>query len=263
MNPIQSAISEHKPVKIFAMYSGGDGSLASTHYAMNHGAHEVLHISTGIGVNEPGGLSVLEVVRETCRKYGWPLRIETPPDLDYRGMVLRFGFPGPGAHLYPYVWLKDRAIAKVVRETKRKVKDRVGLSTGVRNGDSARRMGYITPIVRKGARVWIAPLFNWNTIEMYEYIKENEIQRSPIAKLIGMSGECFCGAFAQPNEIEKIEKYFPALATQIHILENEAKEKGVPCKWGVRPPMRRNKNQVELPFLPMCVNCHGQSNGIW
>jgi 3'-phosphoadenosine 5'-phosphosulfate sulfotransferase (PAPS reductase)/FAD synthetase len=152
-------LEKHNPMRIFAMYSGGDGSLAATHFAMANGADEVLHISTGIGVDENAKLSVIEVVRETCRSHGWPLRVETPPDLTYEQMVLKHGFPGPGGHLYPYVWLKDRAIAKVVRETKTRWRDRVGFSTGVRNGDSARRMGFISPIVRDGARVWIAPSY--------------------------------------------------------------------------------------------------------
>lgn len=256
MTAIEKATEEYSPVKIYAMFSGGDGSLAATHYAMENGAHEVLHIDTGIGVNESLELSVQEFVRETCRTYNWPLQIETPPDLDYRKMVLKYGFPGPGAHLYPYSWLKERAIAKVIRETKRKWVDKVGLSTGVRNGDSARRMGFIHPVVKEDARIWIAPLFDWNKIQLYSYIKSQGIEQSPIAKLIGMSGECFCGAFAKPKEIVQIERHFPKLAMKIHALEVEAREVGVPCKWGVRPPKRRIREQMDIPFMPMCVNCH-------
>lgn len=258
MNPIEYAIAEYRPIRIFAMFSGGDGSLSATHYSMEHGAHEVFHIRTGVGVEERPGLDVEEFVRETCKAHGWPLIVKNPPDWDYRTMVLRKGFPGPGAHLYPYVWLKDRAIAQLMRETKKHRMDRVGFCTGVRNSDSARRMGYVAPVVKVKARIWIAPLFSQSTIEVYDYIKQHNLKRSPIAELIGMSGECFCGAFAKPGEIQKIERYFPKLAAQLHALEAEAKACGSYSIWGVRPP-KKSKGQQDIPFMPLCVNCHGQN----
>lgn len=251
------AVAEYKPCRVFAMYSGGNDSLVSTHFAMENGAHEVFHISTGIGVNEPNGLSVIEVVRETCKRYGWPLVVKTPPDLDYRAMVLRYGFPGPGAHLYPYSWLKERCIAALQRETKKRRSDRIALVTGVHNTESARRMGFVQPCVKVKARVWVAPLYYFNTLDFEAYRREYDLKPSPIAELIGMSGECFCGAFAKPNEIVKIQKNFPALAAQIQGLEKEAKERGVHCKWGTRPPKKKNRAQMEIPFMPLCVNCHG------
>lgn len=254
---LAQAVSEFKPIKIYAMLSGGDGSLSATHWAMEHGAHEVLHLDTTIGVKEGLGLDVQEYIRETCKAHGWPLRIETPPDLDYVAMVLKHGFPGPGAHLYPYVWLKDRAISKVVRETKKRRMDRVGLSNGVRNTDSARRMGYSQAVVKVDARVWIAPLFSWSKLDLYDYIKAQGLKRSPIAQLCGMSGECFCGAFAEPDELEiKIRPNFPKLAARIDALQILAESVGVHAKWGIRPPRKKDPRQEELPFMPMCVNCH-------
>ena len=259
MTPIEYAIAEYKPVKLFALFSGGDDSLASTDYAMEHGAHEVLHISTGIGVNERSGLSVPEFVMDTCESKGWPYRIETPPDLSYKEMVLWHGFPGPGAHCYPYSWLKERAIRKVVRETKKKWRDRVGLITGVRSSESARRMGYVSPVIKVGVQIWVAPFFDRDKIYVLEYLKCRKLERSPVVKLIGMSGECFCGAFAKPKELQrKIRPYFPKLAAHIDALQSEAEEKGVrDCIWGVRP--RRNRKNYDLPFMPLCVNCHGSA----
>jgi 3'-phosphoadenosine 5'-phosphosulfate sulfotransferase (PAPS reductase)/FAD synthetase len=244
--------------KTFACFSGGNDSLVSTHYAMtNNLAEEVLHVSTGIGVDENEHLSVREFVIKTCKKYNWRLRIETPPDLGYEKMVLKFGFPGPGAHTYPYVWLKERAIAKVVRETKLHHRDEIGLITGVRRTESARRMGFVEPRYKDGARVWLAPLFDKDKISCLEYIRDKELEVSPVVRLIGMSGECFCGAFAEKNELDiKIKPNFPKLYGRIIELQKRAKELDVPCRWGM-PSKRRDKNQYKIPFLPMCVNCHG------
>lgn len=179
------------------------------------------------------------------------------PDLSYEEMVLKFGFPGPGAHTYPYVWLKDRAVAKVVRESKLRYRDEIGLSTGVRLSESARRMGFVSPRHKDGAKVWLAPIFDKDKIWCLEYIRDNELEVSPVVRLCGMSGECFCGAFAEKNELViKIRPNFPKLYNRIIVLQEQAKEIGVPCKWGTRSK-RRNKNQYSLAFMPMCVNCHG------
>lgn len=75
---MENAIKKFKPVKIFAMFSGGDDSLVTTHFAMNHGAREVVHLNTGIGIT-----ATRVFVRETCKKYAWPLREMHPPELTY------------------------------------------------------------------------------------------------------------------------------------------------------------------------------------
>jgi hypothetical protein len=75
-----------------------------------------------------------------------------------------------------------------------------------------------------------------------------------------MSGECLCGAFAKPGELAKIHLHFPKLGAKIDQLQIEAKAVGVYCKWGERPPKKKkDAPQDEIPFMPMCVNCHGSN----
>jgi 3'-phosphoadenosine 5'-phosphosulfate sulfotransferase (PAPS reductase)/FAD synthetase len=256
-NPIDDAICDYLPSRVYALFSGGNDSLASTHYSMNHGADTVVHIDTGIGVDEHGGLSVIRFVKDTCKKYHWPLRIMRPPMMSYEEMVLKFGFPGPGAHRYPYSWLKERCIRQLVRESKRNRNDTVALCTGVRRSESARRMGYVKPIYKVGGQVWVAPFFDQDKIYTLEYIRDHQLEVSPVVRLIGMSGECFCGAFAKPKEFAiTIQPNFPKLARKIARLERKAQQCGVRNSiWGVRP--RKNPKNLDLPFMPMCVNCHG------
>lgn len=244
------AFASNNPVRrAYALFSGGKDSLVSAHLAMENGAHEVAHINTGIGI-----LETREFVRETCKAFGWPLREIHPPDKTYRQFVLKNGFPGPGAHRYAYSWLKERALRKLVRETKVDRKDRVMLVTGVRNLESARRMGYVKPIMRVGAQVWTAPVYNWNDIEMAAYRAEHGLPLSEVSKNFGMSGECLCGSFAQHGEMERLERFYPAAAAEIRELEREAKAAGVHCEWG-KAPKRGGRLSEELPFMPMCVGC--------
>lgn len=243
------AIAYYQPVKVWALFSGGKDSIVSTHLSMENGAHEVLHINTGIGIRE-----CREYVRDVCYTRKWPLRELHPPDKTFRDFVLKYGFPGPGGHKYSYVWLKERALMKLTRETKTKRSDRVMFCTGVRNLESARRMGYVEPVVRTGARVWVAPIYQMNDIDMANYRKAHNLQLSEVSRRFGMSGECLCGAFAAPGEMERLEATYPEAAAQIHILEDEAREAGVHCEWGKRPK-RGGRLSMELPFMPLCVGC--------
>lgn len=255
MNPLADAIDQYKPVKIHALFSGGNDSLCATHFAMEHGAQSVFHIRTGIGLVE-----TTDFVIETCKRFGWPLIVKDPPQLTYEQMVLKFGFPGPGAHLYPYSWLKERAIRELVREAKTKRMDRIALVTGVRNKESARRMGFVKPIYKEDARIWVAPLYDTDKLDQAAYMKKHGLRQNPVIKIVGFSGECFCGAFAQqPPEVElnMLAKNFPYLYHRIASLQDEARELGVHCRWGIRPP-KRCDDQYNLPFMPMCVNCHAR-----
>jgi len=69
-NIIEEIIAKWNPVSVFVGFSGGDDSLASTHFCMNHlgDRARVLHINTRIGIER-----TREFVRETCRRQAWPL----------------------------------------------------------------------------------------------------------------------------------------------------------------------------------------------
>lgn len=254
---IKQALAEHDPVAVYACFSGGHDSLCSTHLSMGI-AQEVLHINTGIGIEQ-----TRTFVRDTCKRYDWPLKEVHPPEMSYRDLVLKFGFPGPGMHYLPYRLLKERALRKVVREAKRKTRDRVMFITGVRQSESARRMGYVEPIIRVGAQVWVAPLWNWNKRQCNEYIEANKLERNEVSDLLHMSGECLCGAFADQHtgmdrhhELKEIELWFPDTAAQIYALEKEAEAAGVHCEWGRRPP--RDTKTMNM-FMPMCVGCENRA----
>ena len=237
----------------YALFSGGDDSLTATHFAMTYShAQCVLHINTGISAKKDGKSVPLEFVKWTCAKYGWPLRVEVPPTLSYREFVLKWGFPGPGYHSVIYAWLKERAIRKVIRETKTSFRERVGLINGVRAQESTRRMGYGEAIHREGCQLWIAPLYSWSKMDCVRYIERHGLTRSPVVELLHMSGECLCGAFAHENELKEIALWYPETVAEIEALQKEAEAAGKYCKWGERPPGKRERKSK---FMPMCAGC--------
>jgi len=238
--------------KTFALLSGGDHSLVATHHAIREGEgfDAVIHIDTGIGVPE-----CREFVVSVCHRYGWKLRIlEPPPGLSYWNMVMKFGFPGPGMHYLMYRNLKERAIRRLVKESKVNRLDEIALISGVHRQESARRMGFSKPIVKVGSQVWLAPLFNFSELEFQDYKRRYSIPTSPVKAKLGFSGECLCGAFAKPDEIKRLEYFYPTTAQYIHSLEKDVRDVGRHCVWGTRPA---KKMPMDVPFMPLCSGCPG------
>lgn len=242
---LDEAIEEHGLEILFALFSGGHDSLIAAHLVSQYRQFKAAaHIPTTIGIPE-----TRQFVRETCDEQGWPLEEVSGPR-SYRSLVMQYGFPGPGGHLYMYSWLKQRAVRKLVRAHKAQHRDRIGLVTGVRRAESVRRMGHVEPIYRDGAQVWIAPLIDFTDDDKNAYIGLHQLRRNPVVANLCMSGECLCGAFAHEGELAEIALFYPAVACEIRRLMADAKAAGVHDRWGERPPPKIKQS--------MCQQCDRQ-----
>ena len=246
------AIKRHKPVAVFSLFSGGHDSLCAAHVASQHPNFTAcVHINTGIGIEQ-----TRDYVRQTCKNFGWPLLEYRSADYtqNYEELVLERGFPGPFHHRKMYNRLKERSLAALTREHKTKRFDRILCVTGVRREESTRRMATSQTINREGARVWAAPLIDWTTTTKNEYMLTHNLPRNEVVDILHMSGECLCGAFAKPGELEEIGLWFPEEYRYIKDLEQRVKERGLPCEWGKRPPKATPVDQMQAD-LPLCVAC--------
>lgn len=247
---------EYEPAARFVGYSGGDDSLVAAHWTMtNVPGCRVLHVNTGIGIER-----TRQHVRETCDRYDWPLtEIRALEDCgeDYDAIVLKNGFPGPAMHGRMYQRLKERAIRKVVARSKNRRRDKVMISTGIRQDESQRRMGYGDTVVDfVGAQMWVNPLY-WRPKSWFmDYIAEHKLPRSPVSQMLGMSGECLCGAFAHPGEKALVRIVDPDTADRIDALEIRVREAGHNWGWEDRPP-REAPDDGRQPdmFMPFCRGC--------
>ncbi|WP_019629608.1 phosphoadenosine phosphosulfate reductase family protein [Actinomadura atramentaria] len=238
---------------ILCLYSGGNDSTVLTHLMRKRATH-VVHINTGIGVEE-----TREFVRATTFSYRLPL-IEEHPDDSYDDLVLGNvhakmgkhageavwrGFPGPAGHQFMYTRLKERALRKVRRRfIDQPRRQRLIFLAGMRLDESERRMRNANEIDREGSVVWVSPIVHWTDADMNAYRKHfadagDPVPRNEVSDLLHMSGECLCGSFARPGELDEIDMWFPETADRIRDLERRAKEAGiVACKWGERPPKK-------------------------
>jgi len=216
------------------LFSGGNDSTVLAHLMRGEATH-FGHANTGIGVE-----ATRTFVRELSHIWRRPLLERyPPPGSTYRDLVLSEGFPGPGKHWKMFQRLKLRAVEQMQAEliTTTPYRQRVMLLAGRRLVESARREQRDIPQVeRNKSAVWVSPLRNWTALDMNEYRRRHpDCPRNPVADTLHMSGECLCGAFAKPDELDWIRLWHPEVERQIRALEAEADAAGIPAprnRWG-------------------------------
>lgn len=111
---ISVATKLYKPLKVWALCSGGNDSLCSTHVAMSTGLCDgVASINTTIGVQQ-----TRDHMQMVADRFGWPLRWLTPP-VSYEDICAKYGMPGPGAHPQIYARLKERCVRQLRRDSQK------------------------------------------------------------------------------------------------------------------------------------------------
>ena len=244
---IREATVEFLPVASFCLFSGGHDSTVLAHRCRDWYS-ELVHIDTGTAV--PG---VREYVEEYAAWLGKPLKVYEAGDAFRRLVLEQGGFPGPAGHGRAYTRLKERQIEALVRDAKvgESRLSKVMLLTGKRSAESARRAKTTKGIDPRGGQLYVNPLVDWTAQDMYAYRTEHKLPESPVAALLHRSGECNCGAFAEPGEREMLRSLYPAwFEKTIAALERDAEAAGVPaCRWGERP------REVPADAGPLCSSC--------
>ena len=254
---VDRAVAEFAPVAIFVGFSGGRDSLAITHWMMNNvPGCKVFHVNTGIGIER-----TREYVRETCAAQGWPLteiRAKEDCGQDYDELVKERGFPGPDQHRKMYDRLKGRCVEKLVRDNKKfRSREKVMIASGVRRDESKRRMGYGGREINQvgAAQVWVNPIYHWTADERDAYNRSHGIAVNPVSAMLGMSGECLCGAYAHKGEKALVRLVCPQTAARIDKLELEVLARGFTWAWDAEPPRGGHNPKQGTMFMPMCVGC--------
>lgn len=239
------------------LFSGGHDSLCAVYLASLHPRFDgrVYHIDTGIGAR-----ATREFVNDVAQEYGWALCVFKSAST-YEQFIRERGFPGPGMHQWAYVRLKERCVRQIVRSKGKTA--RLALITGCRSQESTRRMGHVEPVkvgeqskhgVVNKRRIWVAPCHDWSESDQRQFMADHDLPKNPIKQTpLGMSGECFCGAFARPAELEMIRRHAPDVAEEIDRLALIAIQCGKHSAWGTRPD--RKKGIVVAPTGPLCNSC--------
>ncbi len=284
LDVISEACETHGCSKVFALFSGGDDSLAALRVAVEHPNFvAAVHCNTGIGVE-----ATRDFVRETCKSLRCPLieykasenvngKGQSDPQI-YEQMVMEYGFPGPTkfGHGKMYSRLKDRGIRRLLREHT-DGHEPVVLASGCRQEESTRRMGTTKRIqrgevskagvVNEKRRVWVNHLWDWSKIDTLRFAMDAGLDRNPVAACIGKSGECLCGAFAKEGELDELLSHdlTRPIGQYIADLERRVIAAGFPWRWHERVPkwwLEKEEGQMFLYEMnkyadvgPMCESC--------
>lgn len=239
----------HSLTAIAVLFSGGNDSTVLAHMFKDVATHAV-HANTGIGIE-----ATRQFVRDTCAMWDLPLleRRALAPQDQYEAMVLERGFPGPAMHWKMYQRLKERALEQVRKELNpHPRKQRAIFLAGRRSDESKRRSKLSATIERRGSLIWVSPILDWTSVDMNTYrAMHPDIPRNQVSDLLHMSGECLCGAFAKPGELDEIGYWYPDVVAQIRGLEGRVRAAGHPpeiCRWG-HGVGRRSK------VGPLCSSC--------
>ena len=227
----------------YVLVSGGKDSL-STAMVLHEAGKLLGAVSFDTGINTPDWKAF---VVKTCADRDWPLEI-FKTDESYDDLVRKYGFPGPGAHGLFMNYLKGRG----VRKFKKAHPDGI-LASGVRYEESDRRLNSTKPVsVWEGVPI-LAPIYDWTTEQTWAYFNAHGFERSPAYRLLPVSGDCLCGAFACQGEAAALRLAYPDVAARLDVLGEEIKDKFPKrCKWGwgYNQPRKKNKKQSAI-----CVEC--------
>lgn len=258
---VDRAFQEYDVSHAFLLTSGGNDSIVPLHiFKDDERISGAVHIDTGIRIPETE-----EHVKKTCNLFGLPLLVYralenrqadgTPDPQIYEEIVKKFGFPGPSQHLIMYSKLKERQVRRVIRDHKVGRK-KIMLITGVRRTESSRRNRNVKEIQKEGAQLWVAPVANWSDNDMAVYRAHHDLPKNPVAENLGMSGECLCGAYAKPGELELIKKHYPETARYIESIEENS---GCPWRWEDKPTAAQSRLMKEIVSsrenMHLCTSC--------
>jgi hypothetical protein len=154
-------------------------------------------------------------------------------------------------HNVCYNRLKDRCINMMLRKWHKFKGTYTLFISGARQKESKRRMHNTSRIEIEGnKRMWVSPCYDWTSIEQRHFMEYYRLDKNPVKiSPIAMSGECFCGAFARPGELELIKEYVPDVFTKICELTQIANPKY--AKWG----SARGTGEVVIESGPLCSSC--------
>jgi 3'-phosphoadenosine 5'-phosphosulfate sulfotransferase (PAPS reductase)/FAD synthetase len=228
------------------LYSGGNDSTVLAHL-MRHRVDYAVHANTTIGLEE-----TRQFVRDTSQRWGLPLLERTAP-VSYREWVIKRGFPGPALHYIMFQKLKERCLDQVRRElVTNSRKERLLFIAGRRRSESKRRQNIPLWEV-DGSVIWASPLAMWTKLDMNTYrLLMGDVPINEVSEKLHMSGECLCGAFAKPDELDEIRFWFPDMAAEIDQLEADVTAAGHKApfnRWGHgqgKPPEETGK---------LCTSC--------
>ena len=212
------------------LLSGGKDSIVA---CLESDVKEIVYCRTGVGLNE-------EYVKEICKLFNWKMNIVEPKAGEtYEDFIKKYQFPKPTNHKWVMAFLKFHPMRKWYIEQKRNGRKIIFVS-GIRKGESkVRKRRWKNKIDIMDGMIFYKPILDWSTGEVWVYLEEHKIKRSPIYETMHMSGDCMCGAFSSKGESGFLKMFHPEMYD--YMLNLELKYGG---KWGNQISLKDMEKQT-------------------
>lgn len=232
-----------------ALFSGGQDSAVATHAAMRFGPCElVMYLDTGTGLRQNR-----EYVRRFCDRYGWHL-VEWRTPENYADIVERYGFPSPSKHAWFYRYLKERQLSKFAT-----LGDELHFWTGVHRAESDNRMAVVEEVAedQSGRWYWHAPMTHWRPKQFRRYLERFNLPRNPLWRVLGRSGDCYCGAYANRMELLDLDAVGAERAAWIRAVESELDRDDRRDEWAWHDDDKSAWAADDPQQMVLCSSCGG------
>ena len=242
---VEDAVERWQPASVWAAFSGGNDSTVMLDVVHEY-VDGVFHVDTTIGIRQ-----TRQFVEETAVAYGLDLEVRKPSK-SYEEIVRERGFFGPSDHEWAYRLLKKDATRQFKRDMlPARESSKLMLLTGMRAHESRTRLAHGSDDRVEERIAWVNPLRHWTNTEMRLYREANpQVPKNPVNDLLGKSGECLCGCFSHPVELDIIREIDPQTAAQIEGLQAELEAAGSPfCRWGP------GGAASSVTAGPLCADC--------
>lgn len=255
-------------VSLRGLYSGGKDSTVACHLAAQHqNWRGVAHVRTMTG---PASIRYSDSVKKRAAEYGWDW-IEAQPAITLPALVAMFGLSGPAMHNVMFRYLKERPIRQLAKMVRAQDKTkRVVWVSGIRAAESAARAHKsMVHTPASNAEWFINPILNWSDDDVFAYLNAFDLD----VQVLSHSLDCYCGAYATPDEKELLKTYAPDQYEYIQTLEvlaraarqlqllnamanSDQQTSIIPesmCTWG--HGLNTKTREEREPNVMLCANC--------
>ena len=210
---IKTLLKAYRPVVLF---SGGKDSLCTlSHIKRINGRRNgliALHADTTAGLPR-----VSRFVKRVCKRLDVNL-IMVKPDRDFFDLAKKWGIPSARSR-----WCCKTLKIRPMRDYLKTLDEPFIVIDGIRAAESNVRAKYLPLWYHPTFKcLSLSPLIDWSDEDITAYIKKTNLPKSPAYKL-GISAECFCGAYANRADFEVLLDIEPEMFDKLAAVERTNK----------------------------------------
>jgi len=249
---VSDAIELYELDSLYVLFSGGKDSVCVADFiATNYPEQFKGVVFTNVGL---GSQETRKFVINYCKERGWKLFMTWNVDERRRflNIVLREGFAFEGNHRQWMGMVKFQSWYYFMRDYIKPQGQHAAFISGVRKKESQRRnkISKFTkkPVDISADMIFIKPFLWKDGSQLWDYFYTHNLKKTPVYEWLNRSGECYCGAFAEPWDLKLFEKFDKLAYDTIKWIEKQIDTRGSDKakkynKWGMKESTEDIKDQ--------------------